>query len=194
MIDRFFGRFSPNRPDKFSFDIEVQRLFVDIWMEENIGLIIDLMLRRIEDSRKERKNDDPHLATIDFNLRTLSEMPLCNVWRQLTPPLGFEIAPINSSKAYKYDASLNELSFLAWHMFARDEWDNDLCLTAGQFPDKQFPGMLPEITQPGDRLRIYQDKAPHLFRTFEHNGYQLTRLFGPSKEIKNTLGLCYRMV
>lgn len=158
---------------------------VDQWTEENKERLLEL-LKQERDSLlgiklREAQNEEQKsraISVLSFSNRYLSEMPLCNFWKQIEPPRGFRRTIVS---VQNNNLESGERLPLVKHVFASTPGGMVLCYTPGQF-------FLPLTydTQSGERINIIQRLCPANIKTYK-NG--LARLLISKSDLSRKLGL-----
>lgn len=169
-------------------DLEDRLHTVDAWIQDHLPEIIT----GLSDELQEMKKGGPHDPRIDLARRTLSEMPLCRFWNRIALPPTFILIKKGEVLAKKSTGGESRYDKLADHVFVRNRLGEVLCLTIGQFLDKQYPHIQTDDFKPGSRIQYYVNQDANLFRVYEYKGTQITRLYGETKDVLEKLGLWYR--
>lgn len=117
----------------------------------------------------------------------ISELPFCPIMEEIALPPGFKSISVTKGlvKIFGDDGLFRRTHS---HSFAKDDFNNVLCLTFAQFFSYQREDTLPKI--PGLRIKQYREKAPELIY---YLGSGIAALCGDADEVSRKLHIQYGM-
>lgn len=165
---------------------------VDQWVVAHLDVIVAAMkkahINKVTEQMRDYSGISPNLEIWG---RTYSEMPICDVWRHLDPPTGFEIIPWEIGRVKTIGPTTKLAIYTDNHSYAQNSAGVILCITPGQ-----FEAIARTDLYAGDRLQRLKDKAPELMSLYpdDRNKLGIGILFGPREEIAQKLNFVYTTV
>lgn len=153
-------------------------LSVNEWVAGNLEFIA----QKLEEERQSRVGKVTPLSILDLNDRWLSEMPLCEAWKDIKKsaglPSGFKL---RWTEVFVIGG--DPLGPQRGHFIAATPEDDILCITPGQFVHTNG-----RLVKPGERIVELKQKAPELITLY---GGGIAVLYGQKQAVGKRLEIWY---